>query len=59
MRGRRVLIVGDPEIYEILCETATTMMLVNPAARLRRELEAIEARLAEVRAQLAAITGRP
>lgn len=49
---RHVQIVGDPETYEVLCETGTTKVLVNRRARLRQRVEALEAELARIRRAL-------
>lgn len=53
MVGRHVRIEGDPELYEVLAETPTTILLVNPAARERRRIETLERELLEARARLA------
>lgn len=54
--ARRVHIVGDPETYEVLCETETTKILVNTDARARRDIAQLEAQIKELRTQLAART---
>lgn len=51
--ARQVRIVGEPDVYEVLCETASTIVLINPAAKLRQQITELEARLTELRAQLA------
>lgn len=52
---KQVRIVGDPEVYEVLCETETTILLVNPAARLRRDVADLEAKMERLRRQLQAV----
>lgn len=49
---RQVRIVGSEDAWEVLCETETTMVLVNPAARERRQIAELESRLANIRTQL-------
>lgn len=49
---RQVRIVGDPETYEVLCETESTKVLINPAARMRLDLAHLEEQMAELRRQL-------
>lgn len=51
---RTVRIVGSDDTWEVIGETPRSMILVNPTARLREDVELLEAKLAEVRAQLAA-----
>lgn len=50
--ARVVRIVGDPETYEVLCETETTKILVNCDARVRRDIAILERQLEDLRAQL-------
>jgi hypothetical protein len=47
--GRIVRIVGDPDPREVFCETETSMVLLNHAARLRREVARLERELAEAK----------
>lgn len=54
MPSRTVRIVGDPEPWEVLCATPTSMILVNRQARRRDEIAMLERKLADVRAQLVA-----
>lgn len=51
--GRTVRIVGEPDPFEVLCETPTTMVLINPTARLRQQVSELEDRLATIKRQLA------
>lgn len=50
--AKRVRIEGDPEEYEVLCETDSTLLLVNPAARQRRTIAELEAQLDAARRRL-------
>ena len=49
-----VRIVGEADAFEVLCETATTKVLVNRSAKLRLDVEDLELRLASLRQQLVA-----
>lgn len=49
---RQVRLVGSDDAWDVLCETETTMVLVNPAAKLRNQVSELEAKLDEVRALL-------
>lgn len=57
--ARRVRIEGDPEVWEVLAETATTLLLVNPAARQRRTVAVLEQQLREARTRLSTVRGAP
>ena len=50
---KHVRIVGSDDVWEVLCETESTMVLVNPTARLRREIASLQVQLDFARAQLA------
>lgn len=52
--AREVRIVGHDDPWEVLCETETTMVLVNRVARDRRDLATLERDLAQARERLAA-----
>jgi len=49
-----VRIVGEVDAFEVLCERATTKVLVNRSAKLRLEAEDLARRLASIRQQLVA-----
>lgn len=51
-RARIVHIVGEEDAYEVLCETPTTLVLINLAARLQRQVASIEGKLAGIRAEI-------
>jgi hypothetical protein len=44
--AKRVRIEGDPEIYEVLFESETTMLLVNRQAQHRRQIALLRQQLA-------------
>lgn len=52
--ARTVRIVGHEDPWEVICETPTSMVLVNRNARRRDEIATLEAKLAELREQFAA-----
>ena len=51
-----VRIVGEADAFEVLCETATTKVLVNRSAKLRLAAEDLDRRLASIRQQLVVAT---
>lgn len=56
---KRVRVVGYPEAFEVLCESDSMLVLSNPAARGRREIELLEQQLLEARTRLADARGDP
>lgn len=57
--ARTIRIVGDEDPWEVIGETPTSMVIVNPRAKQREQLAALEAQLADLRAQLGALTDPP
>jgi hypothetical protein len=50
--GQIVRIAGDPDSWEVFCETDTTMVLVNRAAKARKELAVLERKLQVLRREI-------
>ena len=53
---RQVRIVGNPDLWDVVCETPSTIVLRNPTAKLREQIAKAESQLGELRAQLEART---
>jgi hypothetical protein len=49
----RVRIEGDPDIYEVICETELVKVLVNRAAKHRREIAHFQSQIIEASERLA------
>lgn len=57
--NRIVHLVGVEDPFEVLCETPTTMILINPTARRRQYISDLEDKLAILKRELAAFAREP
>lgn len=51
---KQVRIVGSDDLWEVICETDKTMVLVNQTSRLMRDANRLESELADIRRVLEA-----
>ena len=51
--NRKVRVEGSADEWEVLAETESTLLLVNPAARDRRQIDELEEQLARAQNSLA------
>lgn len=51
---RHVRLEGSEDVWDVLCETPTAMVLINRSAKRRDEIAALKARLDTLHAEVAA-----